>query len=44
MKDNKMNYISKKSSKEKKSSKAKAMAKADRKANKYNALRMYMWK
>ena len=44
MKDNKMQFISKKSSKDKKNSKAKAMAKAYRKENKYDTLRAYMWK
>lgn len=43
---NKLAFISKKSTKEsfKKGSKAQARAKADRKENKYNTLRMYMWK
>ena len=43
---NKLAFVSKKSTKEssKKGSKAQARAKADRKENKYNTLRMYMWK
>lgn len=43
---NKLAFVSKKSAKEssKKGSKAQARAKADRKENKYNTLRMYMWK
>ena len=43
---NKLALVSKKSTKEssKKGSKAQAKAKADRKENKYNTLRMYMWR
>jgi len=42
---NKLEFISKKSKESsKKGSKAQARAKADRKENKYNTLRMYMWK